>query len=56
MGCWVPWGSVPQEGAQPPSLLSLQVWSCANEKQVSESGMAVGDPIPSLCPQPQDTL
>ncbi|KAM9620500.1 retina and anterior neural fold homeobox protein 2 isoform 1-T2 [Morphnus guianensis] len=38
-----------------PSPLSLQVQSCANEKRVSESGMVAADPIPSLCPQPQDT-
>lgn len=38
-----------------PSPLSLQVQSCANEKRVSESGMVAADPIPSPCPQPQDT-
>lgn len=33
-----------------PSPLSLQVWSCANEKRVSASS---GGPQPSPCPQPQ---
>lgn len=57
-GAGCPRGSVPEAGAlgaHPPSPLSLQVWSCANAKWVSESGMAAGDPVPSPCPQPQDT-
>ncbi|XP_029819751.1 complexin-3-like [Manacus vitellinus] len=32
-----------------------QVWSCANEKRVSESGMAVGHPVPPVSPDPEHT-